>query len=259
MISVHNLSKQFYLLPVLHRINFTVERGKSFIILGKSGSGKSVLLKTITNLLPSDEGTVHIQSQNIGMVFQKNALFDSMTVEENLDFPLRERTSLSTKERKKEINSFLEAVELPNTNNLYPHELSGGMQKRLGIARTLITQPEVVFYDEPTAGLDPITSRMIADLILRLKASHKVTLVAVTSDVLRAYQLGDELGLLIPAERGATLKMAGTPEQARNSKEEDIQQFLKGLTHGPLTSDLSKPMRDPTGIALTERMDVDFF
>ncbi|MBI3558529.1 MAG: ATP-binding cassette domain-containing protein, partial [Deltaproteobacteria bacterium] len=148
----------------------------------------------------------------------------------------------------------------------FPDELSGGMQKRLGIARALIVEPEVLFYDEPTAGLDPITSRVIAELMLRLKAEFGTTVVVVTSDVMRAYQLADKIGVLIHKPDGAILTQAGTPSQAKASKDPAIQQFLQGLTHGPLTAhpEVLRPLPDALGEcdigrSITERFDVDYF
>lgn len=261
---VTNISKRFYQQPVLSRINFSVGKGRSYVILGQSGIGKSVLLKILAGLIIPDEGHVSLSTRNVGMLFQKNALFDSLTVHNNLDFPLRERLNLSKSERDHKIKKFLEWVDLAGTGNLYPEELSGGMQKRLGIARALIVEPELLLYDEPTAGLDPITSRLIADLILRLKRELGTTIIAVTSDIMRAFQLADELGLLVRGANGATLLPAGTPDQARASTDAAIQQFLKGLTKGPLTADPEPTKRIgdayfECGMSLTEKIDVDYF
>lgn len=262
-IEVANVSKRFFQQPVLSRVSFSVERGQSYVVLGQSGVGKSVLLKLLAGLLPPDEGQVKLATRNIGMLFQKNALFDSLSVFENLEFPLRERTSLSRAERKTKIEKYLDWVELPNTGHQFPDELSGGMQKRLGIARALIVEPEILFYDEPTAGLDPITSRTIAELMLRLKAELGSTIVVVTSDVMRAYQLGDQLGLLVKGPQGATLLAAGSPSEAKASQDPTIQQFMQGLTQGPLTHATDEQVvRDPSfacGLDLMERLDVDYF
>lgn len=235
MIQVTQLSKWFPSQPVLYRVSFSVEEGQSYVILGQSGIGKSVLLKTLARLIEPDEGFAEIKTRNLGMVFQKNALFDSLSVFENLDFTLRERTTETPGERRKKIQTYLDWVELGNTAKLMPSELSGGMQKRLAIARALIVEPQVVLYDEPTAGLDPITSRLIADLILRLKKETNATIVTVTSDVLRAFQLADRVGLLVRGEEGAELLDIGTPDMARASGDARVQQFLKGQTKGPLT------------------------
>jgi phospholipid/cholesterol/gamma-HCH transport system ATP-binding protein len=248
---------------VLHRVSFHVAPGQSYVVLGQSGVGKSVLLKIMAYLLPPDEGNVRIGTRDIGMLFQKNALFDSLTVHENLEFPLRERTRLKREERKERITKFLDWVGLPGTGKLFPDELSGGMQKRLGIARALIVEPRVLFYDEPTAGLDPITSRLIAELMLRLKRELGTTIVVVTSDVMRAYQLADRIGVLMRTPEGAVLAQAGSPDEARASKDPAIQQFLQGLTEGPLTSheEVILPPDDPMAECAQhlERLDVDFF
>lgn len=255
MISVREVSKAFGGLPVLHRVSFHVARGHSLVILGQSGVGKSVLLKLLAGLMRPDTGDLHVATRNVGMLFQKNALFDSLTVHENLEFPLRERTDLGLKTRREKITQFLEWVGLPNTGTLFPDELSGGMQKRLGIARALIVEPEVLFYDEPTAGLDPITSRMIADLILRLRKELKTTLVTVTSDVQRAFQLGDAIALLMRTPEGALLLEAGSPSQAKDSTHPAVQQFLRGLAKGPLTPSKAEAGR-PVPAACIEEADV---
>lgn len=264
MIQARNISKRFFTQPVLSRISFDVARGESLVVLGQSGSGKSVLLKILANLILPDEGSVQIDTRDIGMLFQKNALFDSLTVFENLEFPLRERTELKAAERRAKIQKYLEWVGLPGTAHQFPDELSGGMQKRLGIARALIVEPEVLFYDEPTAGLDPITSRVIAELMLRLKSELGTTIVVVTSDVMRAYQLANQIGILIRGPNGAALVNAGTPDEAKASQDPAIQQFLKGLTQGPLTAhnvDILPQADDldACGLNLTERLDVDYF
>ncbi len=264
MIKAEALTKRFFQTPVLQRVSFTVERGRSYVILGQSGVGKSVLLKTLASLILPDEGHVRIDSRNVGMLFQKNALFDSLSVHENLEFPLRERMRLPSFDRKKRVERFLEWVGLAGAGALSPSELSGGMQKRLGIARALIVEPEVLFYDEPTAGLDPITSRVIAELILRLKKEFGTTIVVVTSDVMRAHQMADSIGLLVRKPNGAELIQAGTPDEAKASLDPSIQQFLTGRTQGPLTATddfvpaPTNPFED-CGFSITERMDVDFF
>jgi phospholipid/cholesterol/gamma-HCH transport system ATP-binding protein len=230
MIQTRGLSKRFEDW-VFRNISFEVPQGKSVVILGPSGGGKSVLLKVLAGLLPADEGDFKIETSNLGMLFQKNALFDSFTVLENLLFPLRERRGLVGEAAKKISLDMLASVGLSEAQNQFPDEISGGMQKRLGIARALVVEPELILYDEPTAGLDPITSRTIADLIIRLREKQKSTLLIVTNDVHRAYQLGDEIYLLAEGE----LIRAGTPQQTRDSREPRIHQFMLGLKTGPLT------------------------
>lgn len=235
MIHALNISKDFSGNCVLAPSSLTIKAGESYAILGQSGSGKSVILKILAGLIEKDAGELKIETENIGMLFQKNALFDSLTVFENLDFTLRERTKLSAPERKALSEQYLSWVELQGTEKLYPDELSGGMQKRLGIARALVLKPELVLYDEPTAGLDPITSRVIADLILRLKKETKSTIVTVTSDVMRAYQIADTIGMLLPESSGFRLETIGNPKAVKESSSHSVQQFVRGLTSGPLT------------------------
>ncbi len=274
VVTATNVNKAFTATAVLSDVSFSVEAQSSFVILGQSGSGKSVLLKLLAHLMTVDTGNITIETRNVGMLFQKNALFDSLTVEENLDFPLKYRSNLSLKERQKKIDQFLEWVELKNTNALFPDELSGGMQKRLGIARALIVEPELIFYDEPTAGLDPITSRLICDLIKRLKEEMKSTIVVITSEVQRAYQLADQMGILIkarPSHEGSDKKesnliLTGSPQQTEASEDIRVKQFVKGLAHGPLTdrlNDQTPTLRRHDQLRfrsdLPEGYDVDFF
>ena len=235
MISVSGVSKQFGETPVFDRISFEVRERESVVLIGPSGGGKSVLLKIIAGLLPPDTGQVEVRTKNIGMLFQKNALFDSLTVIENLLFPLREKKGIEGPAAIERAKNFLAAVGLKGNENLFPDEISGGMQKRLGIARALIVEPEVILYDEPTAGLDPITSRTIADLIRELRKEVGSTLLTVTNDIQRACQLGDRIYLLA---QGA-LKLGGTPQELRNTSDPAIKQFIYGLKEGPLTSGLA--------------------
>lgn len=203
--------------------------------MGPSGQGKSVFLKTIAGLFVPDKGQITLKSKNIGMLFQKNALFDSLTVEENLLFPLKERQGLIGAKARAKAQLFLQAVGLAGSEKQYPDEISGGMQKRLGIARALIVEPEILLYDEPTAGLDPITSRMIAELIKKLGAERATTSITVTNDVRRAFQLGDRVFLLAQGQ----LLGGGTPDEMKNEKSEAIKQFISGSRQGPLTAVLA--------------------
>ncbi|MEO5969261.1 MAG: ATP-binding cassette domain-containing protein [Bdellovibrionia bacterium] len=234
MISFHNLSKHFQNNWVFQDISLEVTSGESVVLIGPSGTGKSVLLKIIAGLLKADQGTVKLGSTNIGMLFQKNALFDSFTIEENLLFPLRERKGLIGREAKKKSAHFLAEVGLTGTEDLYPDEISGGMQKRLGIARALIVEPEIILYDEPTAGLDPITSRTIADLIQKLKSECGTTVLTVTNDIKRAYQLADRICLLALGK----LTPGASPVEIQNTTDPAIRQFIYGLRKGPLASGL---------------------
>lgn len=235
---------------VLKNISVEIPRGEVFVLMGPSGQGKTTLLKTMAGLITPRNGKVFINGQDwltlgnnerfetlkkLGMLFQKNALFDSLTCGENIAFPLRETTDLSHDEIQTKVDVFLEAVGITHAKFLYPDEISGGMQKRLGIARALALNPEVIFYDDPTAGLDPITSRKIVELILDLQKKNNSTVVAITNDINRAYQLAHRMALVVDQE----LVITGTPEQTKNHKDPRVQQFIKGALNGPLTENLA--------------------
>jgi phospholipid/cholesterol/gamma-HCH transport system ATP-binding protein len=237
-IDLQNIDKRFGTQKVLKGISLQVAAGESYAILGQSGTGKSTLLKIIAGLVHPDSGTLKVESSSIGMLFQKNALFDSLTVIENLDFTLKESTLMPPKQRKELSLQYLDWVGLAGKEDLYPGELSGGMQKRMGMARALILKPEIILYDEPTAGLDPITSKHIAELMLRLHHELNSTMITITSDVLRAFQLANKIGLLVRTPEGSELKNIGTPEQARASTDPYVDQFIHGKIHGPLTENL---------------------
>lgn len=234
MIQVENLSLSLGGRSLFRRVSWSLREGHSAVVLGPSGQGKTTWLKLLAGLIEPDSGTVTLQSHDIGMLFQKNALFDSLTVLENLLFPLREVRGLEGRKAQELSKNLLESVGLGHALSLFPNELSGGMQKRLGIARAMVLRPRVLLYDDPTAGLDPITSRSIAELILSLQAETHSTLVTVTNDVNRAYQLGQEIYLLFEG----VLIRGGTPEEVRNSLDPKLKQFVRGEIRGPLTLEL---------------------
>lgn len=234
MIKVERLGIQFGKEWIFRDIHFAVKPRESIVFLGPSGSGKSVLLKTLAGLLPPSEGKYKINSDDLGMLFQKNALFDSLNCIENLLFPLKERRGIDGKEAFDLASKMLESVGLKGNEKLFPDEISGGMQKRLGIARALIVRPQVILYDEPTAGLDPITSRIIADLILELRKTSDTTVLTVINDVQRAYQLADRIFFLAQGR----LIESGSPDETRNSHDPIVRQFIRGDKHGPLTTGL---------------------
>lgn len=237
-------------IPVLKNVHLTVPKGQCMVLIGPSGQGKTVVLKLLAGLMRPDSGEVLVAGQNLyalplreqvkillrmGMLFQKNALFDSLRVGENIAFPLRETTPLTEAEIQERVSFFLEQVGIAHARNLYPDEISGGMQKRLGIARALALKPEIVLYDDPTAGLDPITSRRIVDLILKLKRENGSTIVAVTNDMARAYQLADQITMVVDGE----LITTGNREETLKHKDPRVAQFIHGRLEGPLTESLA--------------------
>lgn len=239
MIELINLHKSFGTNYVLRGVNFTIREGESLAIIGRSGCGKSVLLKHIVGLLLPDEGEVKIEGLSLnnaddkqicqlrrkfGFLFQGAALFDSMTVFENVSLPLVENNyNLSKSEIEKIVEEKLELVELPGTQNLKPAELSGGMKKRVGLARALITNPDYVLYDEPTTGLDPVMSDAIDELIKELNEKLKVTSVIVTHDMFSVKNTADKISMMHEGK----IYFTGTPKDLIESKDPVIQNFIQ--------------------------------
>ncbi len=228
---------------VLETVDVTVESGERIAIVGPSGQGKSTLLKIMAGLLKVGQGHVEIEGQDfnklshehrqklrcrMGMLFQKNALFDSFLVGENIAFPLREVTNSPEQEIQKLVVKGLESVGILHAKDLFPDEMSGGMQKRLGIARAQALNPDFLFYDDPTAGLDPITSRKIIDLIISLQEKKTATIFVVTNEIPRAFQLGHRVWY-VGDKRVVDL---GTPERARQTQDPRIRAFLRGEALG---------------------------
>ncbi|HEX4644831.1 MAG TPA: ABC transporter ATP-binding protein [Verrucomicrobiae bacterium] len=239
MIEVKQLKKSFGEHVVLENVSFRVETGESVAIIGRSGGGKSVLLKHIIGLLSSDEGEVVIDGENIcglnerellrvrhkfGMLFQGAALFDSMTVAENVGFPLR-REGRPEAEIKQKVTEALEMVELPGIEEKTPSELSGGMRKRVGLARAIIYEPQIVLYDEPTTGLDPVVSDSIDQLIMQVRDQLKVTTVVVTHDMRTARRIGQRI-LMLHDKR---IYVTGTPDEIFNSTDPVVHRFVNGI------------------------------
>lgn len=246
MIIISNLYKRFGNKEVLRGINLKIYDGETLVILGPSGCGKSVLLKHIIGLLKPDEGQVLIDGEDItrfdqkrldalrmrmGMLFQSAALFDSLTVEENIAFALRKHTNLSDLAIHHIVSEKLEMVGLPGTNHLMPSELSGGMRKRVGLARAIAMEPEIILYDEPTTGLDPIMTCAIDELHLSLKERLGVTSIVVTHDLNSAYRIADRLAL----HYGGRIVAIGTKDEIINSPDPLVQQFIRGEAKGPMT------------------------
>jgi len=230
---------------VLINLNLEVYRGETVVIIGRSGCGKSVLLKSIMGLIKPDSGKIEIMGKDIGkvsereldevrkkmgVVFQSSALLNSLTVEENIALPLLEHTSLSREEIFKKVREKLHLVGLKEVEGLYPEDLSGGMKKRVGIARALIMDPEIVLYDEPTTGLDPIMASAINRLIISLKEKIKTTSIVVTHDMKSAYLVGDRIGMLY---QGKIIQM-GKPEEIQNTQDPVVRQFITGSDQGPI-------------------------
>lgn len=213
VISLRNVYKAFGENEVLKGVSLDVFAGENVVVLGRSGTGKSVLIKIISGMLLPDEGEVDVLGQDvtqlddkalrqlrlkIGFSFQNSALYDSMSVKENLEFPLvRNKRHLTRKERRQSVERVLDAVGLSQTINQYPSELSGGQRKRIGIARTLILQPEIMLYDEPTAGLDPITSTEINNLIREVQRRFNTSAIIITHDLTCAKETGDRVAILL--------------------------------------------------------------
>ncbi len=233
MISVKNVGIRFKDRSILENINLEVAPRSAVGIIGPSGAGKSILLKMIAGLIPPTEGSISIQSEKVSMLFQKNALFDSFNLLNNLLLPLSETLGITGEEAKDRSMNMLKAVGLDHAALLFPDEISGGMQKRLGIARALIIEPEVILYDEPTAGLDPITSKSIAELMIELHAKNKTTLVMVTNDLQRAYQVSDLIGFC----SNRSLKLHGSPDEVKNTNDAELRHFIysSALTTGSLS------------------------
>ncbi|MDT3695934.1 MAG: ABC transporter ATP-binding protein [Ignavibacterium sp.] len=211
VVEIKNLSKSFDSLSVLRNVSLTVEEGENMVVFGQSGTGKSVLLKCIVRLMEPDSGEIFIDSKDVlamdlkqlndlrkdfGFLFQGAALYDSMTVRENLEFPLIRHFNFTPEERLEKVKSVLEKVSLEEAIDKMPSELSGGMKKRIGLARAIIIDPKLMFYDEPTTGLDPITSKEISLLILELQKSLKMTSIIVTHDLLCAEIIADRAIML---------------------------------------------------------------
>jgi len=239
MIEVKNLSKSFGEKGVLSDLNFSVAHGQSVAIVGKSGAGKSVLLKCLIGLVKPDEGTIYVDNKlinsmsfgqlqeirsNIGMVFQFGALFDSMTVGENISLALQKLTKLSGDEIKERVFNSLEEVDMVNTEDLMPSELSGGMKKRVGIARAIAIKPAYLFYDEPTTGLDPVMTDSINRLILKFQNTGEVTSVIITHEMRTVYDVSDRVLLL----HDGKIRFDGSPEEIKNVDDLIVQQFITG-------------------------------
>lgn len=235
---LRDVDKSFGAQHVLDGISLTVVRGETLAVLGRSGTGKSVLLKLIIGLEQMDSGSICIQGQEIsglalnemnrlrikmGFLFQQAALYDSLTVEQNVAFPLERHTKMSASERSARVKELLASVGMEHDLKKMPSDISGGMQKRVGLARGLALQPEILLLDEPTAGLDPITSGEIDDLILRLQKEHALTSIVVTHDLQSAKTIADSVALL---DKGKVV-MQGSFKELSECNDDLVREFFK--------------------------------
>ena len=245
MIELINLHKSFGKNHVLRGVNLKVEKGESMVVIGGSGSGKSVLIKHIIGVLKPDDGAVLIDAIDIaklkenelyevrkkfGMLFQGAALFDSLSVWENVSFALMRQNKISEKEAKAIATEKLRMVGLVGVEDLMPSELSGGMKKRVSLARAIAHEPEILLYDEPTTGLDPIMADAINELIIEMKQHLSVTSVAITHDMNSAYKIADRIAMLY---EGRIIEV-GTPAEIKNTKNAIVKQFITGSAVGPI-------------------------
>lgn len=246
MIEIQNLSKRFNNNLVLNGLSLNVSEGQTCVIIGRSGCGKSVLLKHIVGLLKPDSGKVLVRGKEvatmkelelvalrskISMVFQGGALFDSMNVAENVGFSLFEHTHMDYKKILSRIEESLALVGLSGIGNLMPSELSGGMRKRVSLARAICIKPEIILYDEPTTGIDPITADSINELIRSLHDKLKVTSFVVTHDMKSAYHIADKIAMMYKGK----IIIQGSAEEIQQTKDPVVHQFINGLAKGPIT------------------------
>jgi len=246
IISVKNVSKTFQNKKVLDNLSIDVKKGEILVIMGPSGCGKSVLLKHIIGLLNPDAGNIYYGGHDItkfdeyqlnrmrmtfGMLFQGAALFDSLTVGENVSFALREHTKLSKDEIDKIVDEKLTLVGMPGIANLKPSQLSGGMKKRVGLARAIAMNPEVILYDEPTTGLDPVMTTIIDKLTIDMNKKLGCTTILVTHDMKSAFRIADRMAMHFNGH----IIYTGTKDEIKNSTDPIVRQFIDGTEEGPIT------------------------
>lgn len=252
MIDATGVKKAFGPRTILRGIDLKVETGETLVIIGGSGCGKSTFLKCVIGLHAPDEGTISVDGVDVtklktegeiadyrrrfGYLFQEGALFDSMTVQENICFGLKYLTDIPTSKYRGIASESLALVGLKDIEDFKPSELSGGMKKRVALARAIAAQPQYILYDEPTTGLDPIMSDVINDLILDLQKKLKVTAIVVTHDMKSAYKVGSRIAMF---HEGRVLQV-GTPEQIKATKDEHVRQFVEGLSQGPIKMKLKE-------------------
>lgn len=258
-IRIHDLRKSFGPKQVLDGVDVDVAAGEALVIIGGSGTGKSVLLKHIIGLLKPDSGTVRVDGEAVetlsnreitefrrkfGMSFQEGALFDSMTVFQNVAFPLQRLTRLSRGEIRDRVEECLSMVRLEGVGDRMPSQLSGGMRRRVGFARAVAHRPEILLFDEPTTGLDPVTTALIDEVIIDLSGRLECTTVTITHDMASAFRIGDRIAML---DRGKIIADA-PPEEFRRLSDPRVQQFIHGTADGPLTDDRDEPETGVDGV-----------
>ncbi|MDD5085207.1 MAG: ABC transporter ATP-binding protein [Candidatus Omnitrophica bacterium] len=246
MIELKDLTKNFDNKEVLRGLNLEVKEGETLVIIGRSGCGKSVTLKHIMGIMRPDAGEVLFEGKDIfnmrhsdlekyrlkfGYVFQGAALFDSLTVHDNVGFSLIEHSDLSKEEINRRVTETLELVGLHGIENLMPAELSGGMKKRVGIARAICMKPEIVLYDEPTTGVDPIMADAVNEMINDLHSRLRVTSIVVTHDMVSAYKVADRIAMLYEGQ----IVGSGTPDEIKTTTNAVVHQFITGASKGPIT------------------------
>ncbi len=233
-INVENLTKEFNGRKVLNNISFSVDSEEILSIIGFSGAGKSTILKILCGLLKADSGSINILDGDIAMVFQYSALFDSLNVFDNISFALQERKEFKNKYTKQElketVRKSLQTVGLSGIEDKYPHELSGGMQKRVSLARAIVTRPRFILYDEPTAGLDPVASTVIEDYILRLREETKATSIVVTHQMSTVKRCSDKVIMLYDGN----IVFRGTPDELLKQNTPYTKQFVSASIEGPM-------------------------
>ncbi len=246
MIELCEIHKSFGDNHVLRGVNLKIKKGESLVVIGGSGSGTSVILKHIIRLLRPDKGNVFIDSVDLsgldedelnrvrkkfGMLFQAAALFDSMRVWENVGFGLMRHTKLSPADIKEAASQKLKLVGLVGAEDLMPSELSGGMRKRVALARAIALEPEILLYDEPTTGLDPIKADVIDELIIEMRERLSITSIAITHDMRSAYKIADRIAMLY----NGVIISEGTPDEIKNTPDPVVKQFVEGNAKGPIT------------------------
>ena len=248
MIELVDVHKSFGDKHVLAGLDLRVEHGETFVIIGRNGIGKTVTFKHIMGLMKPDRGQVLVEGEDIthmgeddlirvrdkfGMVFQGCALLNWMTVADNVALPLRERTRLSRKDIDRIVAEKLELMGLEAAGHLYPAECSGGMKKRAAVSRAIVRDPQIILYDEPTAGLDPIMATTVNELIIELRQKLHITSMVVTHDMASAYTVADRIGML----SGGKIIETGTADQIRATRNPIVRQFIEGRTAGPLEAE----------------------